>query len=68
MSNLTFQYDEEMMVICLKANGYSLGWDNKNWVPPGMNGDHFDLATEYAFKMLLESKNLYGKQFDRGWK
>ena len=65
---MTFTYTEPMMIECLKANGWCTGWDDKNWVPPGANADYCDFKLERAFAMLLTSKNLYGKQFDGGWK
>ena len=68
MSNLVFEFDENMMAICLIANEWSKGWDDARWASPNGNADYADYSTKDAFQMLLTSKNLYGRQFESGWK
>lgn len=65
---MQFSFSEKTMEICLKANDWNRGWDGVRWVHINMNSDHVDYSLKDAFSMLLTSKNLYGKQFEEGWK
>lgn len=64
----SFTFDNAMIERCLKANGWSHGWDGIRWVHISMNADKIDYTLKEAFKILLTSNNLYGKQFEYGWK
>lgn len=65
---MVFQFDENMMKTCLEANGWSYGWQPGRWVHDGVNADHCDYSMKEAFSILLQSANLYGRQFEYGWK
>ncbi len=65
---MVFQFDEQMMKTCLEANGWSYGWEPGRWVTTGINADYCDYSLKEAFEMLMQSKNLYGKQFQHGWR
>ena len=68
MNELTFEFDENMITICLLANGWTKGWINSEWVHASMNPDYGGFSTKEAFQRLLQNSNLYGRQFERGWK
>ena len=68
MNELSFTFDEQMMTICLLANGWTHGWANGEWVGPGMNPDFGGFSTKEAFTRLLLKSNLYGRHFEHGWK
>lgn len=68
MNKLVFEFDEQMMTICLLANGWSEGWARGDWIGPGMNADHGGFTLKEAFCRLLMKSNLYGRQFESGWK
>lgn len=68
MNRLVFEFDEQMMTICLLANGWTSGWATGRWIGPDMNADYGDFTLQEAFKRLLLKSNLYGRQFENGWK
>jgi hypothetical protein len=68
MNKLVFEFDENMMTICLLANGWNKGWIDSEWVHISMNADHGGFTTKEAFSRLLAKNNLYGRQFENGWK
>ena len=65
---MIFQFDEEMIETCLKANGWTYGWQKGRWVNKGINPDYCDYSMKEAFSIHLKSVNLYGTEFERGWK
>jgi hypothetical protein len=68
MNKIVFEFDENMMTICLLAHGWSNGWVSGRWLGPDQNADYGDFSTQEAFKRLLWKANLYGRQFEDGWK
>lgn len=68
MNKMIFEFDENMMTICLLGNGWTGGWKSGKWVPPGQNPDLGDYTLHEAFKRLLYNANLYSHKFENGWK
>jgi hypothetical protein len=68
MNKLVFEFDESMMTICLLANGWKHGWINGQWAHENMNTDYGGYTLKEAFSRLLANNNLYGRQFENGWK
>ncbi len=68
MNKLVFEFDENMMTICLLANGWTGGWTGGKWVGPDQNADYGDFTLHEAFKRLLYKSNLYSYNFEHGWK
>lgn len=58
---MIFNFNEEMMKIALKANGWSIGWADWDWIAPGVNPDRGGVDLKDAFFQLLMGKNLVGK-------
>jgi len=63
-----FEFDEEMMTICLLANGWTGGWSTGRWLPQDAHAEHCGYTLREAFERLLLKNNLYSRSFNHGWK
>lgn len=69
MNKMIFEFDEQMMTICLLANGWTAGWKTQQWVRPGETEEAFGgFSIKEAFTRLLLDANVYSHSFDNGWK
>ena len=56
---ISFTFDDEMIDVALRANGWYDHWHSDNWVPASSkNPDWGGMSKKKAFESLLHSKNL----------
>lgn len=61
---MKFTFDDEMIEIALRANGYTTAWHDENWIhESSSNPDWSGMSREMAFEKLLHSKNLVPRNF-----
>ena len=68
MREMNFTFTEEDMIIALKANGWSTGWIDTDWIDPCLNPDYAGVNLKTAFENLLYNKNLISNKTDKYWK
>ena len=65
---MVWQFNEEDMIVALRANGWTTGWAGSDWVGPFMNADRGGYTLQTAFHALMYGKNLVPTNTERFWK
>lgn len=66
--NLTFCFDDEMIETALIANGWSIGWNSKEWMHESDSQYYASYSKKEAFAKLLYESNLVPENVERCWR